>query len=50
MDYKDSKKVQHYTAEILTWSTLAEGFRFTDPTVQKSNVVYTNIFIIKMDI
>jgi len=47
---KISKKVQHYTAEILTWSTLAAGFRFTDPTVQNSNAVYTNIFIIKMNI
>jgi len=47
---KISKKVHHYTAEILTRSTLATGLRFTDPTVQKSNAVYTNIFIIKMDI
>ena len=47
---KISKKVQHYTAEILTWSTLAAGFRFTGPTVQSSNAVYTNIFIIKMNI
>jgi len=40
MDYTD---LQNNAAEILTRSTLAADFRFTDPTVQKSNAVYTNI-------
>jgi hypothetical protein len=31
MEYKDFRKMEHYTLEILTESTLATGFTFTVP-------------------
>jgi hypothetical protein len=50
MDYKDFRKSAALYSGNIIGSTLATGSTFTDPTLQKSNAVYTNIFIIRIGV